>query len=290
MKRIGIYAKKHHGDAVALAGECCRWLQRRGCEVLLETELATQVDQQLAVDAEELPSRCDLLVVLGGDGTLLSVARRAYRLAVPILGVNLGNLGFLTEVAREEMLPVLDKVLAGDYQLSERMMLDARVVRAGREVARYTVLNDIVISKGALARIIELEASVNDKYLCNIRADGLIIATPTGSTGYNLSAGGPIISPGQNCLAIAPICPHSLTHRPIVVSGTAVIQLTAKQHDDDILVTADGQIGMPLQRDDLVELRRSQAVTRLIRSPYKDYFAILRTKLGWATRSNGSGG
>jgi NAD+ kinase len=284
MQRIGIYAKRNHPAAVKVAGELTAWMQERGIEVFLEKPLAEAMGAGPGYPASTLPSMVELIVVLGGDGTLISVARQVGPLRIPILGVNLGSLGFLTEVTLDELYPTLERVLQGNFTVSERMMLKAVVRRGGEEIGQYRVLNDVVINKGALARIIDMEAWVDDTYLTTFKADGLIIATPTGSTAYNLAAGGPIIYPGLHCLIISPICPHMLTNRPIIVSDDAVIRVEVKFQDEDVVFTADGQVGMPLKGGDVVEVRRSKSLTRLIKSPAKDYFEVLRAKLRWGER------
>jgi len=284
MQRIGIYAKRNHPAAVKVAGELSVWLQERGIEVFLEKPLAEAMGVGPSYLGSTLPAMVELIVVLGGDGTLISVARQVGPLRIPILGVNLGSLGFLTEVTLDELYPTLERVLQGDFAVSERMMLKAVVRRGEQEIGHYRVLNDVVINKGALARIIDMEAWVDDNYLTTFKADGLIIATPTGSTAYNLAAGGPIIYPGLHCLVISPICPHMLTNRPIIVSDDAVIRVEVKFQDEDVVFTADGQVGMPLKGGDVVEVQRSKSLTRLIKSPSKDYFKVLRAKLKWGER------
>lgn len=284
MKRIGIFAKRHHQDAVGLAEEVASWLTERKVEVLFDEALARAMDSAKGYPAKSIPALADLIVVLGGDGTLLSVARLVGDLRTPILGVNLGSLGFLTEITRNELFPVLEQVVAGDFVVSERMRLLAVIRRQGEELVRYRVLNDVVINKGALARIIDMEAWIDDVYLTTFKADGLIVATPTGSTGYNLAAGGPIIYPGNHCHVITPICPHMLTNRPLIVSDEAAIRIEVKFKDEDVVFTADGQVGMPLLAGDVVELRKSRHSTLLVKSPTKDYFEVLRTKLLWGER------
>ncbi len=284
MKRIGIFAKRHHKDAVRLAEEVIAWLAERRIEVFVDEPLADAMVGVTGYPGQEIPPLVDMVMVLGGDGTLLSVARLIGDLRTPILGVNLGSLGFLTEITQPELFPVLEQVVNGDYFVSERMRLLAVIRRQGNEVARYRVLNDVVINKGALARIIDMETWVDDDYLTTFKADGLIVSTPTGSTGYNLSAGGPIIYPGNHCHVISPICPHTLTNRPIVVSDEATIRIGIKSQDQDVVFTADGQEGMHLQCGDVVELRKSNHCTLLIKSPSKDYFQVLRTKLRWGER------
>ena len=284
MKRVGVFAKRNHPEAVEIAREVTSWLQERGIEVFHDKALAEDLGTVQGYPGGSIPAMVNLIVVLGGDGTLISVARKVGDLRTPILGVNLGSLGFLTEITLQEIFPVLELVVRGDFTVSSRMMLDAVVRREGREVGRYRVLNDVVINKGALARIIDMEASVDDVYLTTFKADGLIISTPTGSTGYNLAAGGPIIYPDLDCLVMAPICPHMLTNRPIIVSDKAIIRVEVKFQDQDVVFTADGQVGMPLQGGDVVEVRRSRSCTLLVKSPTKDYFQVLRTKLRWGER------
>lgn len=284
MQRIGIYAKRNHPAAVKVARELNVWLQERGIEVFLEKPLAEALGAGPGYPGSALPAMVELIVVLGGDGTLISVARQVGSLRIPILGVNLGSLGFLTEVTLDELYSTLERVLTGDYAVSNRMMLKAVVRRGNEEIGQYRVLNDVVINKGALARIIDMEAWVDNTYLTTFKADGLIIATPTGSTAYNLAAGGPIIYPGLHCLVMSPICPHMLTNRPIIVSDDAVIRVEVKFQDEDVVFTADGQVGMPLKGGDVVEVRRSKSLTRLIKSPTKEYFEVLRAKLKWGER------
>jgi NAD+ kinase len=284
LKSIGIFVKRHHQDAVRVAAQVADWLRDRGIEVLADEALAAAVPAAKSCPAEAIPDAADLLIVLGGDGTLLSVSRLVGDRCTPILGINLGSLGFLTEITRDEIIPVLEQLVAGELTVSERLRLDVIIRRGGTEVARYRVLNDLVINKGALARIIDMEAWVDDTYLTTFKADGLIVATPTGSTAYNLAAGGPIISPALHCLVISPICPHMLTNRPIIVSDEAVIRIEVKFQNEEVAMTADGQIGMPLQGGDVVEIRRSPHPTMLVLSPTKDYFQILRTKLKWGER------
>ena len=284
MKSVGLFVKRHHQDAVRVAGEVADWLTGRGIEVLAEASLAAALPGARSCLGAAIPAEADLLIVLGGDGTLLSVSRLVGDRRTPILGVNLGSLGFLTEVTRDETIPVLERLVAGELAISERLRLDVTIRRAGAGIARYRVLNDLVINKGALARIIDMEAWVDDAYLTTFKADGLIVATPTGSTAYNLAAGGPIISPALHCLVISPICPHMLTNRPIIVSDEALIRIEVKSHDEEVALTADGQMGMPLHGGDVVEVRRSAHPTLLVLSPTKDYFQILRTKLKWGER------
>lgn len=284
LKKVGVFAKKNHPDVEQIASYVQKELTAAGIEVLLEDGLAEQIGQVNGFAGEDIPPLVDLIVVLGGDGTLISVARLIGAHGVPIAGVNLGQLGFLTEITREELPDMLERLISGDYRISERMMIDAFIHRNGKVVGKYTVLNDAVINKGALARIIDMETYVDGRHLSTYKADGLIVSTPTGSTGYSLAAGGPIIFPEINSLLIAPICPHMLTNRPIIVWSRSIIEIEVKFQDDVVFFTADGQVGHKLLPGDRVEVRRSELRTRLISSPTKEYFQVLRTKLSWGER------
>ncbi len=284
LKKVGIYAKKNHPDVEKIVLEIRDRLNRDDITVLLEDSVAELIGQVNGFAGDEIPDLVDLVIVLGGDGTLISVARQIAGRQVPIVGVNLGRLGFLTEITRTELPDMLDRLVTGDYQVSDRMMLDSLIYRSNQVIGTYTVLNDVVINKGALARIIDMDASIDGRHLCTYKADGMIIATPTGSTGYSLAAGGPIIYPEVNSLLISPICPHMLTNRPIVVRSHSVISIEVKFEDDVVFFTADGQVGRKLLPGDRVEVKRSEARTLLVSSPSKDYFEILRTKLGWGER------
>jgi len=284
LKKVGIYAKKNHPEVEQVAAEICARFRQENIEVLLEDTLAEQIGQVNGTSGEEIPNLVDLVIVLGGDGTLISVARQIGDRNVPIVGVNLGQLGFLTEITRDELPEMLERIIADDYQVSDRMMLDASIRRGDKVVGQFTVLNDVVINKGALARIIDMDACVDGRHLTSYKADGLIISTPTGSTGYNLAAGGPIIYPDINSLLITPICPHMLTNRPIMVWSRSVIEIKVKFEDDVVFFTGDGQVGRKLLPGDIVEVSRSESRTRLVTSPSKDYFEILRTKLSWGER------
>ena len=232
----------------------------------------------------EMPSLVDMIIVLGGDGTMLNVARLVCERGVPILGVNLGGLGFITEVQKEEVCNAMDKTLSGEYAVEERLMLTAHIHRHGEKIAEYTVLNDVVINKGALARIIDLETYINKAYVTLFKADGLIVSTPTGSTAYSLSAGGPVLYPTLDCIILTPICPHTLTNRPTVLPDDVLIEIILKSVSEDVFLTLDGQVGFSLRKDDVVEIKRSPFKTRLIIPFERDYFQILRTKLKWGER------
>jgi NAD+ kinase len=285
MKNVAIFAKVHDPSCQGVASELVKWLNSRGHLPLVDAHLARHVGYASGLELEQIRDQADLVVVLGGDGTLISVARLFSGRDVPILGVNLGSLGFLTEITVDELYPALEYCLKGNPRVSERMMLDVAVTRAGKETENWHVLNDAVINKGAIARIIELETRVNGQYLTSFKADGLIISTPTGSTGYSLSAGGPIVHPLMHCILVTPICPHTLTNRPIVITEDSVVSIVIKSSFDEMVyLTLDGQVGMELQEGDQVEIRRALRTTPLVTSRDKDYFAILRKKLKWGER------
>ena len=284
MKTYAIIIKRNKPEALSFAREIVGWLSARGVRVLVEKEVAEQVGTPDHIERDDIPSNADLLIVLGGDGTLLSVARLSRVGSIPVLGINLGGMGFLTEISKEEIFPVLDKVLAGDFETEQRQMLKAAIYRQGELVGENTVLNDIVINKGALARIIDLETHIDGAYLTTFKADGLILATPTGSTAYSLAAGGPIVYPSLNSIIVNPICPHTITNRPLVVPDTATVKVILKTNNQNVHITLDGQVGMPLQGGDVVEANKAPSQIQLIRSPYKTYFELLRTKLRWGER------
>ena len=234
---------------------------------------------------EEIREAAELVVVLGGDGTLLSVARLFCSSGIPILGVNLGSLGFLTEITVEELYPTLEQCLKGNPRSSQRMMLEVSVIRKGEQIEKGLVLNEIVINKGALARIVDLNTMINSHFLTTFKADGLIVSTPTGSTGYSLSAGGPIIHPQMSCIVITPICPHTLTNRPIVVSDDSLISITVtSSFDEKVYLTLDGQVGCELHEGDSIKVGKASTFTTLVVSHSRDYFEVIRTKLKWGER------
>ena len=288
MKKIAVFAKVHDPRSLGVAEELIEWLAARGVKAHVEEHLSKRFRRtSLAESSEstEIAQDADLVVVLGGDGTLIAATRLIGEREVPILAVNLGSLGFLTEITLNELYPSVERCLAGDFEVSERMMLMASVERMGEVVELHRVLNDVVINKGALARIIDMETSVSGRYLTTFKADGLIVSTPTGSTGYSLSANGPIIHPELECISITPICPHTLTNRPLVMSADSRIAIKLNYAtDESVFLTLDGQVGMKLLSGDVVQITRASHVTRLIQSRSKDYFEVLRTKLKWGER------
>ena len=285
MKRVGLVAKPDAAEAQRIVRQLVEWLGARGLTVVLEKETAALAPSASVTSASksDLPGQVDAVIVLGGDGTLLSMARAVGDLGVPILGVNLGGLGFLTATTLEEMLPALEALLIGAMAVEERMMLAARVVRGGQATGDYIALNDVVITKSAMSRIIDLAVSVDGRHATAYRADGLIISTPTGSTAYNLSAGGPILFPTMDAVVLTPIAPHTLSNRPIVLPGAQRIDVTLRV-DQDVMLTMDGQVGVPLRERDVVEVQKARARIRLLRFDQKDFFSVLRTKLKWGER------
>lgn len=285
MKRVGIVVKPGASEARGVVMELLAWLAARGLGAVLDKETAALVPAATAPSTgkAELPSQVDLVVVLGGDGTLLSMARAVGDLGVPLLGVNLGGLGFLTATTLDEMLPALEAVLAGRMAVDERMMLTVRVIRGGQRLCEYGALNDVVITKSAMSRIIDLAVSIEGQHATAYRADGLIISTPTGSTAYGLSAGGPILFPTMDALVLTPICSHTLTNRPIVIPGSLRVEVTLLA-DQEVMATMDGQVGVNLKVRDTVEVVKATARIRLVRFPQTGFFSVLRTKLKWGER------
>jgi NAD+ kinase len=276
IQTIGISAKVTSPAALDYAGHVIADLRQRGLGVCLDYATADKLDDRgQCVAKSDLGRHSNLLITFGGDGTLLSVARHAPA-DVPILGVNMGTLGFLTEVRVEEFPETLEHVLAGSFQTEERMTFDVAV--ADRS---YRVLNDATINKSALARIVDMRVSVAGAFVSNFRADGLIVATPTGSTAYNLSAGGPIIHPAMSAIVITPICPHMLTNRPIVLPDGLDVEIRIATEHQEIFLTLDGQEGLPLTAADTVRVRKSATSVRLVRTGEKSYFDVLRAKLKW---------
>jgi NAD+ kinase len=281
MKKIGIIAKDKP-EAQKAARKLAAWLESRGKKVFIDSDTAAAIKMH-GYKPESIPSLVEMIIVLGGDGTLLSAARRVAdaHADVPIFGVNLGSLGFMAEVSVEELYDNLEKAIAGKLATEDRIMLTASVIREGERVARYRVLNDAVINKGAVARMMELKVSVNDGHLTTLRADGLIVSTPTGSTAYSLSAGGPIIYPTIHCFVLTPICPHTLSNRPIALPDNVTVTACLTSSSEDVVLTLDGQIGFPLLPNDVVEIKKSRFKMKLIKHPSKSYYDILRAKLKW---------
>ncbi len=283
MKKIGIICKLGRPEPLDILKGFLPWLRERGHEIFLDMETAHLLDIE-GHSRPQIPALSDIIIVLGGDGTMLSVARLVGDRNVPILGVNLGGLGFITEVNRDEIYAAVDKVLSGICSEEERIMLNAVVYRNDEKIADFVVLNDVVINKGALARITDMETYVNNTYVTTFKADGLIIATPTGSTAYSLSAGGPILYPTLSGIVLTPICPHTLTNRPIMLPDDCIVEVTLRSASEDVFLTLDGQVGFSLRNNDTVEVKKSGFKTRLLIPGERDYFQILRTKLKWGER------
>jgi len=289
--RVGLVAKSGLDAAAGVLAELAGWLEARALEPVFETDtakLAGLPAERPTVDRDDLPNACDLIVVLGGDGTLIGTADRIAQAGadVPIVGVNFGSLGFLTEITLPELYPSLESVLAGTAEIEERMMLQSRTLRGGAIYADRLALNDVVITKGALSRIVELVVEIGDQPVMRVRADGLIIASPTGSTAYNLAAGGPILHPEVDALLLTPIAPHMLTNRPIVIPASSEVRVrpALKKYNDDVFVTFDGQSGHALESDDVISVRRAYKPLRLVRASTRTYFDVLRQKLKWSER------
>jgi NAD+ kinase len=285
IRSVGIICKPRKEDLGSIVPSLVEWLRARKLRVLLDQSAAESCPNcESPAQQEALISESDLVVVLGGDGTLLAAARLLQNREVPILPVNLGALGFMTSVTLDELYPLLEQTLAGEHRVSERMVLQAEVVRDGSTIQAQRALNDAVVNQAALARLMEFHVHVDGSHVGRYRADGLIIATPTGSTAYSLAAGGPILHPDIHAFVITPICPHMLTNRPLVVPDSSRIEVTFTHGDEPVHVTLDGQVGWQLERDDRVVITKSPNRVLLVQPPSKSYFEVLRSKLGWGGR------
>ena len=287
ISRVGIVVKPHQPEALQTLCGIVEWLNQRGITLVGGPEIESQRIAQAtgcAVevnDPDKLVVSVDLMLVLGGDGTMIATARMLGDREVPVLGVNYGGLGYLAEFRIEELYAALESIVAGNYVVQKRLMLAVELVRDAEPVMRQRILNDVVINKSALARIIEIEANLNGQFVNSFRADGLIVATPTGSTAYNLSAGGPVIYPSMNAVVITPICPFTLSNRPIVVPDDSVIELRLITQNEDVALTLDGQVGFPLKPADRVVIRKSRTTFNLVQPMNRNYFEVLRDKLRW---------
>ncbi len=281
MKRIGIIVKPESPDASLLLKDLVPWLRSRAAEPMLDPPTAALAGETTAYAKTDIAALADMLVVLGGDGTMLAAARLVEGRPIPILGVNAGGLGFLTAVTREDAFTALAHVFSKPFVEEERLMLRARVMRQGEEIMAAAALNDAVVSKGALSHMVQLEISINGQFVTRLRGDGLIVSTPTGSTAYSMAAGGPILNPSVHALILTPICPHTLTNRPIVIPQDVLVEVVLVSKDQGAAATFDGQVGIALQPGDRVEVRASTNKTRLIRFPDHSYYAMLSNKLKW---------
>jgi NAD+ kinase len=273
---VGIVVKPNNPEARATATELFAWLKRRNIEQIGEPLSAGAIES----DGAAL-SGADLVIVLGGDGTMIATARLIGESETFVVGINYGGLGYLTDFRIEEMFPALESIIAGEYDVDRRVMLEAELVHDGQKTASGRVLNDVVINKAALARIITIDVLLNGLFVNSFRADGLIVSTPTGSTAYNLSAGGPIIFPTMNAVVITPICPFTLTNRPIVIPDAAEIELVLKEENEGVILTFDGQLGFSITADDRVLIRKSKTTFNLVKPANRNYFDVLRDKLKW---------
>ena len=287
IKRVGVVVKPHQPDALETLCRLTEWLNQRGIKLVGGPELERErIEHETgcaveAVPREDLPQSVDLILVLGGDGTMIATARMIGDAEVPVIGVNYGGLGYLAEFRIEELFSALEAILDGNYKVERRVMLSVELRRGEKSVTQNRVLNDVVMNKSALARIIQIETYLNDQFVNSFRADGLIVATPTGSTAYNLSAGGPVIYPSMNAVVITPICPFTLSNRPIVVPDDSVIEVRLMTEKEDVALTLDGQVGFPLQAGDRVMIRKSQTTFNLVQPANRNYFDVLRDKLRW---------
>lgn len=285
IRSAGIICKPNRDVVSSVVPPLIEWLRGRKVDVFVDQETQACIDLPApALARDELAKKIELLIVLGGDGTLLSAARALGDHKIPILAVNVGGLGFLTSVTLDELYPLLEQVFAGQHRTSSRMMLDAEIYRSGEPVHRQCALNDAVANKAALARMLDFDVYVDRNHVGRYRADGLIVATPTGSTAYSLAAGGPIVDPDLSAFVITPICPHMLTNRPLVIPDTARIELDFTAAEEPIFITLDGQIGFELKPMDRVAITKSESRVTLIRPPSKTYFEVLRSKLRWSER------
>jgi NAD+ kinase len=285
IKRIGITSKPKKAEIREIVPALMQWLRERDIEVFIDRETAATLEaSERSWTRNEIPTHADLIVVLGGDGTLLATARALNRRPVPILAVNLGGLGFLTVVTKEELYPALETVLAGNYKSDRRVQIDAEVVRSDEVISTFLALNDVVLNKGAIARILDFDVWVNGKFVSTYKSDGLIVCTPTGSTAYSLAAGGPITVPSVEAFVITPICAHTLSNRPIVLPDSASVEVAVKSHRESVYLTVDGQVGVAVRSDDIVRVRKACSSVELVEPVHKNYFEILRQKLKWGER------
>src|SRR6266581_2293587 len=267
IKTVGIFSKPDVPAAAGLVPKLIEWLKSRGLRIRCDEETAAYAGDCEPYPRPDVPEGCDLVIVLGGDGTLLSAARAISGREIPLFPVNLGGLGFLTAITLEEVFPELERAFRGEHRVGKRKMLQVELLRGDRTVAHYEALNDAVITKASLARMIDLDAYVDQMFVCAYKVDGLIVSTPTGSTAYSLSAGGPIIFPSVAAFCLTPICPHMLTNRPVIIPDTSTIRITCQAEDDSAFLTIDGQVGKPLQQGDQIVCRSSPRTLMLIRPP-----------------------
>ncbi len=284
IRMVGIMAKPGIPHASAIVPELVRWLESRGLQSRVDEETALYLGRSDGLPRAEVPEGAQLVIVLGGDGTLLSAARAVAGRVIPLFPVNLGGLGFLTAITLEQLYPELERALRNEQRIVPRRMLQGELTRQSELVQSYEALNDVVISKTQIARMIDLETHVDSQYVSTFKSDGLIVSTPTGSTAYSLSAGGPIVYPAVAAICITPVCPHTLTNRPVIVPDTSVIEIICLAGDGEAFLTVDGQVGEPLMHGDRLICRSSPHSVHLIRPPKMFFFDVLRQKLKWGER------
>jgi NAD+ kinase len=285
IQRIGIISKPKKAEIREIVPPLIKWLRERKIEVFLDKETGAILEStERAVPRNEMAAQVDLLIVLGGDGTLLATARALNRRNVPLLAVNLGGLGFLTVIAQEDIYDTLEAALAGQARIERRVQIEGELVRADEIISSFLALNDVVLNKGAIARIIDFDVLVDGRFISTYKADGLIVSTPTGSTAYSLAAGGPIVAPTVSAFLITPICAHTLTNRPLVLPDTAHIEIDVKSQREAAYLTVDGQVGLATHSDDTVRLRKASSFVEIVQPVSKSYFEILRQKLKWGER------
>jgi NAD+ kinase len=285
IKRVGIISKPKKVEIREIVPALLEWLGERSIEAFIDKETGTIMEtKEHCLTRNEIASQVDLVIVLGGDGTLLATARALNRKPVPILAVNLGGLGFLTEITREGLYPTLETVVAGTHQTDHRVQIEGELIRTDEILTSFLALNDVVLNKGAIARIFDFELRVNGELVSTYKSDGLIVSTPTGSTAYSLAAGGPIVTPSVEAFLVTPICAHTLTHRPLVLPNTVKIEVTVKSQREVAYLTVDGQVGIAAHSEDLVRMRKADSFVELVRPPATSYFQILQEKLKWGER------
>lgn len=285
IQKIGITSKPRKSELRDIVPALAAWLRERGLEVLMDKETGANIEtSEPCLSRSEVVANADLVVVLGGDGTLLATARAVGEKAVPILAVNLGALGFLTVITLAELYPTLELVLAGNFRTERRVRIDSEVLRNGNVAASFAALNDVVLNKGAIARVLDFDVWADGRFISTYKSDGLIVSTPTGSTAYSLAAGGPVVVPAVNAIIVTPICAHTLTNRTIILPDTMTLEVAMKSHQESVYLTVDGQVAIALRSDDRVRVRRSSTFVTLIQPPEKTYFEVLRQKLKWGER------
>ena len=285
IKHVGIISKPKKTEIREIVPGLLEWLRERSIEAFIDKETGAIMEtREHCLTRNDMPDQVDLLIVLGGDGTLLATARALNRKPVPILAVNLGGLGFLTEITREELIPTLETVVAGTHQTDRRVQIEGELIRADEILAPFLALNDVVLNKGAIARIFDFELRVNGELVSTYKSDGLIVSTPTGSTAYSLAAGGPIVTPSVEAFLVTPICAHTLTHRPLVLPNSVKIEVTVKSLREAAYLTVDGQVGIAAHSEDVVRIRKADSFVELVRPPSTPYFEILQKKLKWGER------